>query len=309
MAIEYLNNKNRFVIDSYGKYFPDKRINNLFCEKKIRFTPPNEFNDPLEFKPTLKGSNLQDFYTFQGRPYPNKASMIREGIIGYLFEYYGVLSLTKIPDSFFMWSMYANGHKGFFVVFKDNFNLQPSLYNGYDKWPIKEVNYTNNYCLNIEVDYIDLNLADKLLRSKFDQIVFTKTERWSDEKEYRMARPLKNVENKLERSLFDFDLNYISDIVFGASMSIEDKFRIIEKCEGINVKFYQASIAQDAKDYENKLGKIFIWKIPEDVPWENLKSTEASHFCSDLEILKRKEIPISKLEDLPYPPERVVARK
>lgn len=54
MAIKYLNNKNRFVIDSYGKYFPDERINNLFCNKKIRFTPPNEFNDPLEFKPILK---------------------------------------------------------------------------------------------------------------------------------------------------------------------------------------------------------------------------------------------------------------
>jgi hypothetical protein len=308
MAIEYLNNKNRFVIDSYGKYFPDKRINNLFCEKKIKFTPPNEFNDPLEFKPIIKGTNLHDFYIFQGRPYPSKADIITNGIIGFLSEHYGVLSLTKVPDSFYMWSMYANGHKGFFVEFKDKFNLQPSLFDGVDKWLIKKVNYTNNYCLNIEVDFVDLNYAYNLLRSNFDKIVFTKIKRWMNEKEYRMAHLLKNVGNKLERSLFDFDLNYISDIVFGASMSIENKFRIKEKCEGLNVKFYQASIAQDAKDYEKKIGKIFIWKIPEDVSWKVLEWADGSHFCSNLEILKGKEIILSRLEDLPYPPERVVAR-
>jgi len=196
MAIKYSNNKNRFVIDSYGKYFHDQRINNLFYEKKIRFTPPNEFNDPLEFKPTLKGNNLHDFYIFQGRPYPSKASMIREGIIGFLSEYYGVLSLTKVPDSFYMWSMYANGHKGFFVVLKEDFNLQSSLIDDEIHWPIKKVNYTNNYCLNIEGDFVDLNYADNLLRSNFDKIVFAKIKRWMNEKEYRMARLLKKVENK-----------------------------------------------------------------------------------------------------------------
>jgi len=308
MAIKYLNNKNRFVIDSYGKYFPDERINNLFCDKKIRFTPPNEFNDPLEFKPILKGNNLHDFYTFQGRPYPSKASMITKGIIGVLSQKYGVLSLTKVPDSFYMWSMYANGHKGFFVVFKDEFNLQKSLLDREYHYAIQKVNYTDNYCLNIEVDFIDLNYADNLLRSNFDKIVFTKLKRWFYEEEYRMVRPLKNLDNKLE-SLFDFDLNYITDIVFGASMTIENKFRIIEIFGERDINFYQASIAQDAKDYENKLGKIFIWKIPEDVSLKVLEWADYTHFCSDLEILKGKPIPISKLEDLPYPPERVVPRR
>jgi Protein of unknown function (DUF2971) len=309
MAIKYLEDKKRFIIDSYGKYFSDVRINSVFCENKIRFTPPNEFNDPLEFNPILKGNNLHDSYIYQDRFCPSKADIISRGIIGYLSENYGILSLTKVPDSYYMWSMYSNGHKGLFIVFKDDFNFQPSLIDGEQHWPIKKVNYTNNYYLDIEVDYIDLKYADNLLQANFDKIVFAKLKRWINENEYRMAHLLKNDKNKLERSLFDFDLNYISDIVFGASMSIGDKFRIIEKCEAINVKFYQATIAQDAKDYENKLGKIFIWKIPENISWKELKWANASHFCSNLEILKGKEIKISQLEDLPYPPERIVERK
>ncbi len=306
---EYSSNKKRFIIDSYGKYFSDVRINNLFYEKKIRFTPPNEFNDPLEFKPTLKGKTLHDVYIFQNRPYPSKADMITEGIIGNLSENYGVLSLTKVPDSFYMWSMYANGHKGFFVVFKDNFNLQPSLLDGNLHYPIKKVNYTNNYCLNIEVDHIDLDFANNFALSNHEKIFFTKIKRWLYEKEYRMVRPLKNIGNKREKSLFDFDINYISDIVFGASMSIDNKFLIIEKCGNRDVKFYQTMIFKDEKDYEKKLGKIFIWKIPEDIPWEELKEAEATHFCTELEILKGEKIDISKLEDLPYPQERVIAKK
>jgi len=307
MPVEYLGQKDRFVIDTYGKYFSNERINDFFYKNKIRFTPPSEFNDPLEFKPTLKGNKIHNKYKFRDRYFPSKADMLSSGIIAHLSDNYGVLSLTKVPDSYYMWSMYANGHKGFFVVFKDNFNLQPSLRDGEIYYPIKKVNYTNNYYLNIEVNHIDQDFANNFLQTNHEKICFTKLKRWFDEKEYRIVRPLKNLNDKLEKSLFDFDLNYVSDIVFGASMSIENKFLIRKECGERNIKFYQVMIFKDSKDYEQKLGKIIIWPIPEEVSWEKLERMNVSHFCTDLEI-KCKEIAISNLDDLPYSPERVIYR-
>jgi len=174
MSIEYSEQKDRFTIDSYGKYFSNERLHNFFYENKIRFTPPNEFNDPLEFKPTIKGNDLHDTYKLNGRPWPSKADVIADGIIRHLSENYGVLSLTKVPDSFYMWSMYANGHKCFFVVFKSNFNFQQSLLDGELHYPVRVVNYTNNYCLEVEVDYVDLNFANNFTESNLEKICFTK---------------------------------------------------------------------------------------------------------------------------------------
>ena len=208
-----ISRKIRFEINGYGKYLSNERINDLFSKKKIRFTPPNDFNDPLEFKPTLKGTNIHDEYLFRNMPYPSKADIITHEIITYLSNNYGVLSLTKVPDSFYMWCMYANGHKGFFVVFKDNFNRQPNLLDGKLHYPIKKVNYTNNYCLNMEVNYIDQDYANNFAESNYEKIFFTKIKRWIYEKEHRMVRPLKNINHILERTLFEFDLNYISDII------------------------------------------------------------------------------------------------
>jgi len=138
--------------------------------------------------------------------------------------------------------------------------------------------------------------------------MFYKTARWSDEKEYRMVRPLKKISNKDEKSLFDFDLKYVSDVVFGASMLTRNKLLIREKCGYLDIKFHQAMIFKDGKDYEGKLGRIIVWPIPEEVSWGELERANALHFCTDLEISEGKEMVISNLEDLPYSPERVIQR-
>ncbi len=311
MALYYSKDEERCKINSIGKYFSDERICDIFCKRKIRFTPPKDFNDPLEFKPTLKGNNIYDGYIFQGRHYPSKAEFISHALIAHYSEYYGVLSLTKVPDSFYMWSMYANGHKGFYLGFKDNFNSQRSLIDGNIVYPIREVRYTEDYSLKIEVNFIDQTFVDEFAKSNYDKILFMKTNRWVKEEEYRLVRPLKFKEDSLEKSLFELDLTYVTDVIFGASMSVENKLKIEKQCdiENKNISFHQAMIIKDEKDDINELGKVVIWGIPQDIPWEKLIEMNALHFCTDLEKLKGNGINISKLEELPYSPERVNLKK
>ena len=79
-----------------------------------------------------------------------------------------------------------------------------------------------------------------------------------------MVRPLKNINHILERTLFEFDLNYISDIIFGASMSVDKKFEIIGKCENRGINFYQSMIFKDDKDYEAVRGQLkqkSLWRL------------------------------------------------
>jgi len=311
MSIRYLDEKERYIIDSVGKYFSDERICDIFCKRKIRFTPPKDFNDPLEFKPTLKGNDIHHGYKFQKKHYPSKAEFISHAIIKYYSERYGVLSLTKAPDSFYMWSMYANGHKGFFLVFKDDFINQKDLRDGDDWDPIKEVNYTDDYSLKLDVNFIDQAFVDEFAKLNNEKIFFTKTNRWDDEEEYRIVRPLKNKKGKLEKSLFELGLNYITDIIFGVSMSVENKLKIKKLCENKNknIIYHQATIIKDEKDHNNKLGKVLIEDIPQNLSWELLKECNELHFLLDLETLERKEKIISQLDELPYHPERVNFKK
>lgn len=306
MSIHYLDEKERYIIDSVGKYFSDERICNIFCNKQIRFTQPDDFNDPLEFKPILKGNDIHHSYKFQEMYFPSKAEFISRAIIKYYSESYGVLSLTKVPDSFDIWSMYANGHKGFFLVFRNDFYKQKGLLDGDYLYPINEVKYTNDYSLNLDVNFIDQAFVDEFAILHHDKIFFTKSKRWDGEDEYRIVRPLKNTENKLEKSLFELDLNFITSVIFGASMSVENKLKIIELCENenMNINYHQATIIKDKYDHNKNLGKVLIEDFSRD-----LTEFDELEFILDSETLKLNAKIISKIDELPYPPERVILKK
>ena len=83
--MEKLKDKqNRVIFDSYFKYFGDSNeiITSVFKDNKIRFTQPRELNDPLEFNPTMrftdvKGSGLWKI-TVRTRIYGWKTTLHRQ---------------------------------------------------------------------------------------------------------------------------------------------------------------------------------------------------------------------------------------
>lgn len=147
-------------LPTYFKYCSDdtRVIEGIFACHKIRFTQPAALNDPLESQPIIRFRQRKGKYThyvFDGIVFPSEEIWLRVQLVERLRNAFGVLSLTKIPDCFDMWSRYANGHKGFLLEFKADFN-KPANMRGKDSkvYEIREVAYVDQYAINVD-DLVD----------------------------------------------------------------------------------------------------------------------------------------------------------
>ena len=174
-------------------------------------------------------------------------------------------------------------------------------------YPVRIVRYVDEYSINVD-ELIDEEEQIKL--EMFNDLMFyRKLSRWVAEQEYRMVRPFSDLPgyvplaNKAHRDtrlhLFEFSLDCIESIIFGACMSFENRKRIRKACTGSGIEFLRAAIVRDEKDDFGKAGKIV--HLPEDsIPRTFYVSqfpliVESGHF-EDL----KKVIRIASLSELPY---------
>ena len=288
-----------------------KVIEGLFKLRKIRFTQPWVLNDPLEFNPIIKfKNNGQNYvrYSFDGILFPSEEWRLRYLLIEQQVNKFGILSLTKIPDSFDMWSRYANGHKGFLIEFKSDFNQRTCMVSQEGReYPVKKVNYVDEYAIDID---LLTDVQNKISIERFNEEMFyKKCSRWQSECEYRIVRPLTDCQEYRPLSdrphrddnkyLFEFDLDCIESITFGACMSIENKKYIISSCEGKGIKFAQACISRDEKDATGFSGNVYI--IPKD-NWPGVLEMLPFSFVFQKNDVEHREniIEIDHLSALPY---------
>ena len=306
---------------SFFKYCSDneKVINGIFRDNKIRFTQPAALNDPLEFNPTLKFSNPEyahQLFELDGIKFPSLEQVYRVQIIESQINAFGILSLTKKPFSFDMWARYANGHKGFVLELKSDFYKHPCMKSRDGlEYPVREVEYDDEYILEIEkfVDEtgtISLNVLQ-------DEFFFKKTSRWVDENEYRMIRPFIDLpgygpkENRTHRDdeiyPFEFSLDCVSSVIFGAYMSNDKKKQIVDACQHYSIEFYQAFIIRDQKDEFDKPSRILsipIVKLVESI--DELFERGIHSFITDTDNINRqKTLKIREPDELPYDPDYV----
>ncbi len=300
-------------LKTFFKYCSDDErvIRGLFKDNKIRFTQPAALNDPLEFNPIIRfkhnGSNYRWFYLNE-IPLPSEEFRLRFRLIEQQVNEFGILSLTKIPDSFDMWSRYANGHKGFLIKLKSDFNKHSCMLSPANKvYPVREVRYVVEYSIN--VDELTDDKGQIKLEMFNDLMFYRKLSRWVAEQEYRMVRPFSDLpsyvplSNKAHRDerlhLFEFSVDCIESVTFGACMSFESRERIRKACTGSGIEFLRAAIIRDKKDDFGKAGKIVY--VPEDSILRTFYVSqfplilESGHF-EDL----KKVIRIASLSELPY---------
>jgi hypothetical protein len=298
-------------ITTYLKYCSNDRVEGIFEKHQIRFTQPAALNDPLEFNPIIRFHHDGANYTrlvFDGIVFPSEEERLRFHIVESQLNCFGVLSLTKIGDSSDMWSRYANGHRGFLIEFKEDFNKHPSMRSkDGQEHEVREVTYVDEYAVNID-DLVDEH-GQFLQKTVNEQMFFTKTSRWVDEEEWRLVRPLADcstwtpLTDKAHRDrrvhLFEFSLDCVQSVTFGACMANSDKRRIMEACKGTGIVFQQACIARDRKDRWGRPGEVGI-DTPED--WGSALDWDLG-IVGELGYVKRHaESPttIKSLKELPY---------
>ncbi len=303
--------------DSYFKYFSDQEevIGGIFKSHKIRFTQPRAFNDPLEFSPTMyfhDNTNNYQVYDLNGTMFPSAELFFRVQVIESQINSYGILSLTKLLDSFDMWSQYANGHRGFIIEFKNDFNNHPLMKSqGGDLYPVEKVEYVEDYSINLE-SLVDAD-GNILREDIHNELFFKKTSRWNYEHEYRMVRPLTDCPDYKPPEkpypytdpnlyLFPFDWNIVSSIILGANMSIENRKQIVRFCEEHNIECSQAHIIRNHKDRFGKPSTIYILPVGTIVNKEGYLQAKPQVFCTDTIKLSHTYtvVKIAKITDLPY---------
>ncbi len=300
-------------LSSFLKYCSDddRVIKGIFEDHKIRFTQPRALNDPLEFRPIIKFRNARNYqwFRYDGLDFPSEEWWVRFNLIEQRIDRFGILSLTKVWDSFDMWSRYANGHKGFLLCLKSDFNEQACMRSAASEvYPVQGIDYVDEYAIDMEEVVDDRGNLRKGLVD--EQLFFRKVSRWQAEKEYRMVRPFSDLPGYTppidwrhrddDVHLFDFSLDCVEGVVFGASMSINKQARIRRTCEGTQISFGQAVVIRDERERDDLGGKTGRVKmVPVGVIRKPLDMIPYIADSAHVQEQKNK-LEIGSLSELPY---------
>ncbi|MBN1988337.1 MAG: DUF2971 domain-containing protein [Bacteroidales bacterium] len=193
---------------------------NTIGNKSLRFTRVDKVNDPLDCSPLIAPLNWDEYSIHGGELFPK---FVCDYVSKRVFKSLFICCFCKeyqSDDSFLMWSHYGQSHSQ--VCFEIDF-----LQNRYLGGPS-------------EVEYPD-SLIDKRNDSfNFDKgqlglyLITNKLKQWSYEKEVRLIVDTKNPNIDNERFKFnsnseylyvDFDLNYISKVIFGAKSTLTNELK------------------------------------------------------------------------------------
>ena len=170
------------------------------------------------------------------------------------FNEIGILSLTAVCNDIPMWAHYAQSNKGFVIEFdaKHEFFNQPT-------------NSDHLFGHLHDVIYSEKRPGSNSLLEEhlMDNVLFVKSERWKDEREWRLLQPLENgrrlekegevVLDDYEQPIYLFPLpsSCITGIIIGSRMSKSNQSemcRILSIDDYSHVKRYQAVL--DDKKFE-----------------------------------------------------------
>jgi hypothetical protein len=207
------------------KYRPNSSFTDeIFAEKNIWFSNPNDFNDPFDCQITIDSNNSEDQIrrwiaknasTLNGQEIkrrakdliknPNKWHNILNDCARQIINQTGVCCFAKKKNNLLMWSHYANSHTGVclgFDILKDSNLFETVIPARYDK-SYPSFNYLSNP-----------NDFTKML-------IQTKSNDWEYEEEYRSLK-------------IDFKGNFrykeiaLVEVSFGCKCTLKEVFRIKE---------------------------------------------------------------------------------
>ena len=303
-------------LQSLCKYFSSSPevLTGIFGNRKIRFTQPWGLNDPLEGAPSARFQRpgTDTLYQLDGVTYPSEQLFYRIQVIEAAVNSFGMLSLTKIPDSFDMWALYGDGHRGFLIEFAEDFNEKPCMRaRDGGVYPVEPVDYVETY----EIDPDDLYDGQTINHQALIRSVFLrKVKRWDREREFRIVRPLTDCADYTRVAgfqtsyrdgrvyLFDLDPGCIASVTFGAHMSSEAKRYVYSQVQGTGIELFQACLCLGLKDDAGHQGRLVLAHMDEFGAPERVLDSPPHHFSAldgDPREEKRTQT-INTLAELPY---------
>lgn len=147
-----------------------------------------------------------------------------------------------------MWSHYSNSHKGICV----GFNPQHTFFDDTISNNGISYQFTSKVTYSKDRVKIPITLEEKKL-SKEPYI--TKSLDWEYEEEVRVISSLNRhdkIDNKLPFNIYLFKVphNAITEIILGASISIENKTKILSFCQDREIEIFQSKISDRLFDME-----------------------------------------------------------
>lgn len=263
------------------KYLSPENAERVIRTGCLRFTQPSQFNDIFDLRPHYENLNeaaaiktavttdnirteTEEFFAelfsdlppemkqaFDERADLDNAAPIAKDFISTLLDgftdiardkifenldkYCGVLCLSENPTSNLMWGIYGFDHSG--VCF--GFDSENQYFNR-RKSDVDELRHL------VKVDYLPERAQVQLLEEETGhKILYSKTQAWSAECEWRMLHALQDADSVIDASppvyLFRFNPDCLREVIFGCRISDEVKSRLRKAIDtGLShVKVYQ----------------------------------------------------------------------
>lgn len=231
MLYKYIGNEDAENVKKNLKRFVEKGT--------ISATEPEKFNDPSEFKVSIKISGtqnqLENCYrnfgevTFTYDEWLSAAPDVTKKMQGDLrstaMNQFGVICLSPVSDSILMWSHYSASHKGFCIGFDDEFVESVQDYHDFDY-----IRYMGSAPV--------FNYALEDMHALFEKLFFYKDSCWHYENEKRIITKSHGVKQ--------FDKKFIREVCLGHNVHpvVENFARDMAK-EHPAIDFYKMSTEKD----------------------------------------------------------------
>ena len=172
-----------------------------------------------------------------------------------------IASLSYDHSNEVMWSHYANNGKGFVIEYDLDlleemaYSIGKTIFTGDINYIYKRIDNTD-LIISILKLYLNSNISEeeKLASyNSFKQLLFTKSNKWQYENEYRIA--LIDFENKLEHiNLFNIKPKAI---YLGENINLSDKITLISICKDKNIDLY----TMESNSFKSRDFKLYRKKI------------------------------------------------
>tara|TARA_R110002051_G_scaffold162609_1_gene234225 strand:+ start:421 stop:1239 length:819 start_codon:yes stop_codon:yes gene_type:complete len=215
------------IFDKYKDVFQfgtNENLDRVLIDNTLGFSNLKSFNDPFEMSYSYFHyvKNFEEALAYASKKYNNPENNLEfkvRKIINEELESIKVSCFSESPFEPLMWAHYANKHKGICYYF-DKTKIFPRF--GIIK--SKKVTYSNSLS---EIRFFEKTTSMDILKPQIESIIYTKSENWAYEKEYRYWK--KTNDNSLK-----FNPESLKAIIVGFRNTKKDE--IIKSVKEYNIK-------------------------------------------------------------------------